>query len=144
MDTLHIKLLSDLVGFRTVTPYGKDAIDYCSKFLETLGFFCKKLSFGDVSNLYAKFGNFEKNLCFAGHIDVVPPVGDWSTDPFALTEKDGNLYGRGTNDMKGPLSSCFAAINDFITTEPSTNFSISIILTSDEEVMGEDGAKKVV
>ncbi|MGB0440525.1 MAG: acetylornithine deacetylase, partial [Paracoccaceae bacterium] len=37
-----------------------------------------------------------------GHTDVVPVDGqDWVTDPFAVVEKDGRLYGRGTCDMKG-------------------------------------------
>ena len=38
----------------------------------------------------------------SGHTDVVPVEGQaWDTDPFALVEKDGRLYGRGTSDMKG-------------------------------------------
>src|SRR5579871_3142698 len=37
-----------------------------------------------------------------GHLDVVEARReDWSTDPFRLVEKDGYLYGRGTQDMKG-------------------------------------------
>ena len=41
-------------------------------------------------------------IVFSGHTDVVPVDGqDWATDPFAVTEKDGKLYGRGTCDMKG-------------------------------------------
>ncbi|HEY1874180.1 MAG TPA: M20/M25/M40 family metallo-hydrolase, partial [Steroidobacteraceae bacterium] len=36
-----------------------------------------------------------------GHLDVVEARReDWSTDPFALIEKDGYFYGRGTSDMK--------------------------------------------
>jgi succinyl-diaminopimelate desuccinylase len=143
VDPLHIKLLSDLVGLKTITPRGEEAINYCSEFLKSLGFSCKKLNFGDVSNLYAKYGNFDKNFCFAGHIDVVPPLDNWDTDPFVLTEQNGKLYGRGTNDMKGPLSSCLAALRDFVKSEPP-NFSISVILTSDEEIMGTNGTKKVV
>lgn len=143
MDNLHLKLLTDLVSFKTITPHGEDAIDYCADFLKNLGFNCQKLNFGNVSNLYAKFGNFDKNLCFAGHIDVVPPLDGWDSDPFTLTESNGLLYGRGTNDMKGPLSAAFAAISDFINNE-SPKFSISVILTSDEEIMGDDGTKKVI
>ena len=143
MNNLHIKLLSNLVAFKTVTPYGEDAIDYCSDFLKNLGFECQKLNFGNVSNLYAKFGNFDKNLCFAGHIDIVPPLDGWNSDPFKLTESNGMLYGRGTNDMKGPLSAAFAAISDFINSE-IPKFSLSVILTSDEEIMGDNGTKKVI
>ena len=143
MKNLHIKLLKDLISFKSITPKDDGAIDYCAKFLEDLGFKCQRLQFGDVSNLYAKLGSFEKNICFAGHIDVVPPLGGWNFDPFVLTEDSGKLYGRGTNDMKGPLASCFTAIHDFLENN-NPNFSISILLTSDEEIMGDNGTKAVV
>lgn len=140
---MDAKLLADLVSFETITPNGDEAIDYCSDFLKNIGFNCQKLVFGNVTNLYAKLGNYPKNICFAGHIDVVPPLAGWKTDPFTLTEINGNLYGRGTNDMKGPLSAGLLAIADFL---KSTNpdFSISVMLTSDEEVMTSDGMSNVV
>ncbi|MDR1609630.1 MAG: succinyl-diaminopimelate desuccinylase [Holosporales bacterium] len=144
MDRTHRALLSDLIRFKTITPSGDDAISYCVRFLEEVGFVCTKMQYGEVTNLYAKLGNHDKNLCFAGHIDVVPPLDGWGTDPFTLTEKDGKLYGRGTNDMKGPLSSCLMAIRDFVTTASSCEFSISVILTSNEEIGGDTGTRQVV
>jgi len=138
------RILADLVRFKSITPDGDEAIDYCSKFLESLGFHCQILKFNNVSNLYAKLGNFSKNLCFAGHIDVVPPMDNWESDPFELNERNGMLYGRGTNDMKGPLSACFSAISEYIKNYLNPDFSISILLTSDEEIMGENGTKKLV
>jgi acetylornithine deacetylase/succinyl-diaminopimelate desuccinylase-like protein len=42
-----------------------------------------------------------KPVLLIGHLDVVEAHReDWSTDPFALIEKDGFFYGRGTLDMK--------------------------------------------
>lgn len=138
------KLLADLISFKSITPNGDEAICYCSRFLENLGFRCYILKFGDVSNLYAKLGNSSKNICFAGHIDVVPPMDNWDTNPFELIENGDALYGRGTNDMKGPLAACFAAISEYIEHHNNLDFSISIILTSDEEIMGENGTKKLI
>lgn len=138
------KILADLVRFKSITPNGDEAISYCSNFLESIGFHCQILKFGYVSNLYAKLGNFSKNLCFAGHIDVVPPMDNWQTEPFELSERNGRLYGRGTNDMKGPLSACFSAIFEHIKNYPNPDFSISVLLTSDEEIMGDNGTKQLV
>ena len=43
----------------------------------------------------------------SGHTDVVPVEGQaWSSDPFRLERRDGNLYGRGTADMKGFIACC--------------------------------------
>jgi succinyl-diaminopimelate desuccinylase len=75
-----------LVSFETITPFGEAAIDYCSDFLKNIGFNCKKLKFKNVCNLYAKFGQFNRNSCFAGHVDVVLPIGNWDTPPFLLAK----------------------------------------------------------
>ena len=41
-------------------------------------------------------------VLFIAHLDVVEALRtDWTTDPFQLVEKDGYLYGRGTQDIKG-------------------------------------------
>ena len=43
----------------------------------------------------------KKPVLFIGHLDVVEALRtDWTTNPFELVEKDGYLYGRGTQDMK--------------------------------------------
>lgn len=138
-----IDILKKLVSFESITPNSAGAIEYCSEFLSKLGFECEILKFGNVSNLYAKFGNFEKNFCFAGHVDVVPPLDGWRSDPFELKLVDEKCFGRGTNDMKGPLASCLLAVSDFLN-QNTVNFSISFILTSDEEIMGTNGTRKVV
>ncbi|MEP6573588.1 MAG: M20/M25/M40 family metallo-hydrolase [Gemmatimonadota bacterium] len=40
-------------------------------------------------------------VLFLAHLDVVEALPeDWSVDPFALIEKDGFFYGRGTSDIK--------------------------------------------
>ena len=47
------------------------------------------------------------------HLDVVPPgdLSKWSTDPYVLVEKNGKIYGRGTEDnQQGLVSSVFAAL----------------------------------
>lgn len=45
------------------------------------------------------------SILLNGHIDAVDvePRDKWTSDPFVLTERDGYLYGRGSNDMKGGI-----------------------------------------
>ena len=50
--------------------------------------------------------------CCRGHVDVVPP-GDpatWTADPWAGEVRDGELYGRGANDMKGGVAAILGAV----------------------------------
>ena len=62
------------------------------------------------ANVIGQAGEGEKALLLNGHLDVVPAVGNWSSDPFVMTERDGKFYGRGTADMKGPIAAMMAAM----------------------------------
>jgi succinyl-diaminopimelate desuccinylase len=140
-----LDILGRLVSFKSISPHDDGTIQFCKIFLERLGFTCDVLIFSGVNNLYAKLGDSSKNLCFAGHVDVVPPLDGWSSDPFELTIKNRRAFGRGTNDMKGPLASCFSAIRYVIENDLlNSDISISVMLTSDEEIMGDYGTKSVV
>ena len=67
-------------------------------------------STGTKANLYATIGPRDRpGVLLSGHTDVVPVDGqNWHHPPFALTEADGRLYGRGTADMKGFVAAATA------------------------------------
>lgn len=52
-------------------------------------------------------------LLFYEHYDVQPadPLDEWTVTPFAITERDGKLYGRGTADTKGHILCRLAAVD---------------------------------
>ena len=70
-----IALTQDLIRRPSVTPADEGAMDIVQRTLEGLGFACRRMKFGEIENLYARYGTASPNLCFAGHTDVVP-VGD--------------------------------------------------------------------
>ena len=72
-----LTILDRLISFKSVTPQGLDALEFIADYLKPLGFKCLIKTFGpkdEVANLYAVRGNQAPNICFAGHVDVVPPV----------------------------------------------------------------------
>ena len=80
--------------------------------------FCAEEGFTDVH--IDKYGNCichikgkqpGPKLLFDGHMDTVPVPDEsaWEHDPFGAEIIDGKMYGRGTSDMKGALSSMMAA-----------------------------------
>jgi acetylornithine deacetylase len=73
--------------------------------LESMGFAVDEqevAGFPGKSNLIASLGQGPGGLVLAGHTDTVPCDPElWGSDPFALTERSGRLYGLGTSDMKG-------------------------------------------
>ena len=86
------------------------------------------------ANLYATIGPADKSgILLSGHTDVVPVDGQaWDTDPFAVTEKDGALYGRGTSDMKGFIAVALALVPEFRARALKT--PVHLAFTYDEEV----------
>ena len=147
----ELQLSKDLISFPSVAPVDAGAINYISKKLQQLGFNCKILEFKDkknppIKNLYARLGNKQPNLCYAGHTDVVPPgnINDWTVNPFKPQVKNNHLIGRGANDMKSSIACFLAAVSNFLEKNKKINGSISFLITGDEEAQAVNGTKKVV
>ena len=147
----ELQLSKDLISFPSVTPVDAGAINYISKKLKQLGFDCKTLEFKDkknppIKNLYARIGNKQPNLCYAGHTDVVPPgnINDWTVNPFKPMVKNNHLIGRGANDMKSSIACFISAVSNFLEKNKKINGSISFLITGDEEGKAVNGTKKVV
>ena len=152
LDT--IELSKKLIEFDSVTPAKQDIFDFLIKIFEEQGFDTKQLNFdGDgsyeVINLMATYGSPQtngKHFNFLCHVDVVPPgnIEDWDTHPFEPTIKDGYLYGRGSEDMKGCTAASIISVFKFIKDNPDFNGAISFIITGDEEADSINGVDKVV
>lgn len=145
-----IDILAELIGFQSITPNSAGSVEYVERILTAAGFNCTIKVFGEAesertTNLYARFGTSEPNICFAGHLDVVPPLhlNSWKYNPFTLTQDGDLLYGRGTADMKGAVACSIVAALNFLQNTPA-NGSISFLLTSDEEGTGEFGTKMML
>lgn len=140
-----VELTRDLIRRPSVTPADAGAMDVVQETLTALGFACRRMKFGEIENLYARYGTASPNLCFAGHTDVVP-VGDagaWSKDAFAAEVVDGVLIGRGSVDMKSAIAAFAAATAEAIAARKVPG-SISFLITGDEEGVATDGTTKVV
>ncbi|HET9041735.1 MAG TPA: succinyl-diaminopimelate desuccinylase [Burkholderiales bacterium] len=143
-DTLE--LARALIARRSVTPDDAGCQSLLGERLKGLGFALEPLESNGVTNLWARRGTGAPVVCFAGHTDVVPtgPLGQWQSDPFVPTERDGQLYGRGAADMKTSIAAFVTAIEGFLARDPATRGSIALLITSDEEGVATDGTVKVV
>jgi succinyl-diaminopimelate desuccinylase len=140
-----INLTRELIRRPSVTPADAGAMDVVEQTLAGLGFACRRMKFGEIENLYARYGTARPNLCFAGHTDVVPvgDVGAWSKDAFAAEVVDGTLIGRGAVDMKSAIAAFAAAAAEAIASG-TVRGSLSFLITGDEEGVATHGTRKVV
>ena len=75
-----------------------------------------------------------KPMLLLGHLDVVAAKrADWTRDPFALIEENGNFYGRGTSDMKGMDATWVDALMRFKRAGYHPKRTIKMALTCGEE-----------
>ncbi|RMH81894.1 acetylornithine deacetylase [Pseudomonas sp. AOB-7] len=130
-------LLARLIAFPTVSRDSNLAlIDFVRDYLEGLGLSCE-LDYNaerSKANLHARLGPAGGGgVMLSGHSDVVPVDGQaWSVPAFALTERDGLLYGRGAADMKGFIACVLAAVPRLLA-RPLRR-PLHIVLSYDEEV----------
>ncbi|MBL3572615.1 acetylornithine deacetylase [Rhodovulum sulfidophilum] len=131
-------ILADLVAFPTVSSESNlEMIVHIAALLGDLGARVDLFhdATGHKANLFATLGprNTDGGIVLSGHSDVVPVADqDWSTDPFALHEADGRLYGRGTCDMKGFIAACLAMAPVYAGLELTR--PLHFAFTHDEEV----------
>jgi len=81
----------------------------------------------------------KKTVHLNGHYDVVPASSNWDTPPFQALLKGDRLYGRGSEDMKGTISSMVLGVWALkeLGLQPEVNVEFSF--TPDEEIGGETG-----
>ena len=148
MTTLSptVQLTMDLIRRPSVTPEDADCQTVMIQRLQAIGFQVEYLRFDDVDNFWAVRGDSGPILAFAGHTDVVPsgPEQQWQHPPFEATLRDGMLYGRGAEDMKGSLAAMVTACERFVAEHPDHSGRIAFLITSDEEGIAINGTVKVV
>eukprot|EP01121_Diplochlamys_sp_Union-15-3_P019906 TRINITY_DN7606_c0_g1_i1.p1 TRINITY_DN7606_c0_g1~~TRINITY_DN7606_c0_g1_i1.p1 ORF type:complete len:824 (-),score=139.32 TRINITY_DN7606_c0_g1_i1:99-2504(-) len=86
------------------------------------------------------------SILLNSHIDVVPvSYADWKTDPFAaVKDEHGNIYARGSQDMKCITVQGFEALCRLKQSGITLLRTIHLSLVPDEEIGGTDGMEKFV
>jgi succinyl-diaminopimelate desuccinylase len=136
-----LALTKELIALESVTPNDGGCQQRIMMLLSPLGFDCESIVSGGVTNLWARRGNGQPLVVFAGHTDVVPtgPLNQWHSAPFTPTQRDGKLFGRGAADMKTSLAAMVVAVEEFTNAHPAHKGSIGFLITSDEEGPATDG-----
>lgn len=140
----YIRDVSRLVAIRSVSgeaeegkPFGPGpaaALEEAMKICQEKGF---RVTNHDGYVMTADLCAQECALDILAHLDVVGEGEGWDTDPYTATEKDGCLYGRGTDDDKGPAVAAIYAMACVAEQFPLKQ-NVRLILGTDEESGSRD------
>ena len=138
--------LEEMIAIPSIVKKEKDLAHYLQDELLALGL---ETELHEVQpgrpNIYGKLVGSKtgKKINYGGHLDTVPVVKGWETDPFKPVKKDGKIYGLGSNDMKAGLACALSMLKAFADSGYEFNGEISFAGVIDEEAYGE-GAKAML
>ena len=149
--TQVLDLAKRLMAAPSVTPATGAVFDAMEAMLAPLGFEVTRFTRGKgaagtpeapVENLFAirRGPEGSKHFAFAGHLDVVPPGGGWTSEAFDPEVRGDLLYGRGAVDMKGAI----ACMVDAVAEVPVEAGTISFVITGDEEGPALHGTRALI
>ncbi len=140
------RLLEDMIRINSIVGNEGELAEYLKNELEALGLKGElDLVEPGRPNVYARLSGVKpgKRLNFNGHMDTVPVVDGWDTDPFTPVIKDGKIFGLGACDMKAGIACILNVLRAFIESDHSFNGELSFSGVIDEEAYGK-GAKAML
>ena len=136
----HIEAIDLLKALIAIPAFSKEeakTADTIESYLRTKGIPARRL----LNNVWATNRYFDpgkRTILLNSHHDTVRPNKAYTMDPFAPLEKDGKLYGLGSNDAGGCLVSLietFLYYND----RADLGYNLLLAATAEEEISGHNG-----
>ena len=137
-----IELLKQLISTPSFSKEESDTAEIICAFFEQ-----RKIAFTRIgNNIYAKNKHYDpvrQSILLNSHHDTVKPNKGYTMDPFTPIEKDGKLYGLGSNDAGGCLVSLIATFLYFYDQENLT-YNVVFAASAEEEISGVNGIELVL
>jgi len=132
-----VLLLKQLIATPSFSKEENNTADIIAAFFDTHGVVYSRVG----NNVYATnkcYDASKQTLLLNSHHDTVRPNKGYTLDPFDPIEKDGKLFGLGSNDAGGCLVSLMAAFLHFYE-HANTKYNIVFAASAEEEISGVNG-----
>src|SRR4030095_11772282 len=142
LQTDAIDLLKQLIATPSFSKEEDNSSALIKTFLEERGVKTEQYLY----NIGAKNKHFDEarpTLLLNSHHDTVKPNKGYTLDPFSPIEKDGKLFGLGSNDASGSLVSLVATFLYFYEKE-NLKYNIILAATAEEEISGHNGIEALL
>lgn len=137
-----VQLLKQLISTPSFSKEESDTAAIIGKFFAEKGIAASRLG----NNIYALnkyFDETKPTILLNSHHDTVKPNKGYTVDPFQPIEKEGKLFGLGSNDAGGSLVSLIATFLNFY---PQQHLQYNLVLaaTAEEEISGTGGIEMTI
>ncbi|HVG16001.1 MAG TPA: M20 family metallo-hydrolase [Chitinophagaceae bacterium] len=132
-----IVLLKELISIQSFSGEEDKVASVIEGFLKSSGVKTERA----LNNVWAYNKHFDSSkptLLLNSHHDTVKPNKGYTLDPFSPIEKEGKLYGLGSNDAGGCLVSLLAAFLYYYE-QPNLQYNLVYAATAEEETSGKNG-----
>lgn len=136
-----IELLKTLISIQSYSGEEGDTAVLLSNALKEFGFTPQRKG----NNIWAWSGDIDPEkptLMLNSHHDTVQASSKWTKDPFTPTEKNGKLFGLGSNDAGGPLVSLLATF--IYLSQKDQPYNLVFLASAEEETSGKNGVPIVL
>ncbi len=137
-----VLLLKQLIATPSFSKEEQDTANIISSFFEQQGVQYQRVG----NNIYAKNKHYnisKPTILLNSHHDTVLPNKGYTLNPFTPSEKEGKLFGLGSNDAGGCLVSLIATFLHFYHQE-NIAYNIVFVASAEEEISGVNGIELVL
>jgi acetylornithine deacetylase len=144
-EQLHqdaINLLKKLIATPSFSKEEENTAAIIENFLHDRG--CK--THRHLNNIWAPNKYFDESkptILLNSHHDTVKPNKSYTLDPFTPVEKDGKLFGLGSNDAGGSLVSIISLFLHFHDKE-YLKYNLVLGISAEEEISGKNGVEALL
>lgn len=130
------ELLKKLIRIPSISREEGLCADLIENYIAENGYTVSRLK-NNVWTIASGFDGNRPTLLLNSHIDTVKPVDGWTFDPFIPTEKDGKIYGLGSNDAGASVVALLHTF--FLLSQEYQPYNLIFSATAEEELSGKDG-----
>lgn len=142
LNNQAIFLLKELIALPSFSKEEDRTASIIDIFLQSSGVATDRL----LNNIWARNKYFDERkptILLNSHHDTVKPNKGYTLDPFMPIEKDGKLFGLGSNDAGGCLVSLLAVFLYFYQQE-NLSHNLLYAATAEEEISGKNGIEALL
>jgi len=140
LEVSHIDLLMEMLSIPAVSRAEQQRADFLESYLKKAGFHLSRIH----HNLL--LGDPEAKgpvVLMNSHLDTVPPVEGWESDPFTPNREAEKITALGSNDAGASVVTMLAAYGK-MKEKLKGDINLLMLISAEEEVSGENGITSVL